>query len=632
MEVEKLINKRRALVKRMENLYDFAHNAKIDATKVSEFKIKCEKIDNWYEAFDDLHMEIVTYVNKDNLQEQDDVQTKFDDMYSSIRTVLGEIKDSCQQQAQMQQTRLPERVVHQTPAPSIVSQIGQFNSQESLQDGEALESTSSRIKLPRIQIDKFDGSNIKQWPMFYDMFTALIHKNRDLTDVERFQYLVSYLSRDALSVVKNLPLTSENYHIAYQALIARYQNKRVLVTSYWQSIMNANRLTCESASAMRDLLSVFSENLAALELFDCDMWDFTKLCVLLQKVDLATKRLFELEFSDDDIPTFEDLKQFLTRHCKALETTQMTSQMEHPVKKQTSSTRENSVKTKSAFVTTANKSACYVCKQSHPVTKCDEFLKRSPDERNDYVKRNQLCFNCLSDTHALRDCTSEHTCRVCSKRHHTLIHYPSKQVQSDQGSRGQKSVTNMSVGMAHTTTVLFQTAIIRVKDGSGHYQRCRAILDCASEASFITEVCLKRLGLSKKPSAVPIFGINQMSSSNRGMSVCWIKPYGKPNPILEVEVYVVPRICGKVPAVSVSKHKVNWPHIKDIHLADPEFGSPGDIDILLGADIYSNILQPGLRKGAVNEPTAVNTIFGYVVTSDIWFKRNDKNDVYYNGE
>lgn len=46
-------------------------------------------------------------------------------------------------------------------------------------------------------------------------------------------------------------------------------------------------------------------------------------------------------------------------------------------------------------------------------------------------------------------------------------------------------------------------------------------------------------------------------------------------------------------------------------MADPDFDSPGDIDILSGADIFPNIFTGNILSHP-GDPAALDTIFGYV--------------------
>ena len=46
-----------------------------------------------------------------------------------------------------------------------------------------------------------------------------------------------------------------------------------------------------------------------------------------------------------------------------------------------------------------------------------------------------------------------------------------------------------------------------------------------------------------------------------------------------------------------------WNHISNLSLADPDFGTPGRIDLLLGADIYADVLLHGQWCGPPGTPT-----------------------------
>ena len=48
-------------------------------------------------------------------------------------------------------------------------------------------------------------------------------------------------------------------------------------------------------------------------------------------------------------------------------------------------------------------------------------------------------------------------------------------------------------------------------------------------------------------------------------------------------------------------------------LADPGFGQPGRIDMLLGVDVFVEILRHGRRTGPPGSPTAFETEFGWVL-------------------
>ncbi|XP_046802097.1 uncharacterized protein LOC124418773 [Lucilia cuprina] len=76
---------------------------------------------------------------------------------------------------------------------------------------QSINNSSHLRSLPKITLPKFSGS-YHDWRPFHDLFTSMIHSNSDLTAVEKFYYLKSSLSGEALQCISNLPVSSENLH------------------------------------------------------------------------------------------------------------------------------------------------------------------------------------------------------------------------------------------------------------------------------------------------------------------------------------------------------------------------------------------------------------------------------------
>ncbi|XP_055909185.1 uncharacterized protein LOC129944050 [Eupeodes corollae] len=73
-------------------------------------------------------------------------------------------------------------------------------------------------------------------------------------------------------------------------------------------------------------------------------------------------------------------------------------------------------------------------------------------------------------------------------------------------------------------------------------------------------------------------------------------------------------------AVDLPTHRIGidrWRHLKGLSLADPNFGSPGEIDLLIGADVWGLIIKDGLINGEANQPHAQNTHLGWVVSGPV---------------
>ena len=79
-----------------------------------------------------------------------------------------------------------------------------------------------------------------------------------------------------------------------------------------------------------------------------------------------------------------------------------------------------------------------------------------------------------------------------------------------------------------------------------------------------------------------------------------------------VEALVLPKITSNTPAYHVSLQG-KCKHLSGLSLADPKYGTPGSVDLLLGADVFSRVVLHGGRFGPVETPSAFNTQFGRVL-------------------
>ncbi|EFA11692.1 hypothetical protein TcasGA2_TC005051 [Tribolium castaneum] len=248
-----------------------------------EFKARYKFIERIYGDFYQYHNTIIgTLVNSDEeLTQEKEIQAAFDNDYYFVHMVF-------------------ERV---------------FNSKvERSQSNQSETTNKDHIQLPRLELYKFSGE-LKTWKTFLDMFNSTIHKNGSLSDVEKFSYLISSLSEEPLSIVSRIPMVGTNYQIAYDALVKRYDNKRLLATHYWNQIENVPSLTENyTSSQLRTLLSTFEENLAALKMlqFPVESWDFVLFNMLLKRLCSSLVSRFELgQDSPTAVPTFKSLSEFL---------------------------------------------------------------------------------------------------------------------------------------------------------------------------------------------------------------------------------------------------------------------------------------------------------------------------------
>ncbi|XP_069357576.1 uncharacterized protein [Maniola hyperantus] len=280
-----------------------------------------------------------------------------------------------------------------------------------------------------------------------------------------------------------------------------------------------------------------------------ETWDLFINYVVVSKLDTESVKLWEQDLSkgDDELPTWEQLKDFLEARFRALEmveTSKAGKRWTPPAKPKAFhvSVDEDSVK---------SDQKCAFCNiNNHYIFRCKRFSEIPTKERQDFVQRNRLCFNCLSPSHSVYKCRRIANCRRCGRRHHSLLHFEKEEKEQKDENAKVAETTPTGVGEGQT----------RIKH----------------MVSLIVE-----------------------SRHNPRASVC-------------VNAYVLRSLTTLLPTTNLSTPE--WSELENLELADPGYTTPGRIDILLGAEVYSDILLEGIIKHPQENLLAQKTILGWVLS------------------
>ncbi|XP_017471576.1 PREDICTED: uncharacterized protein LOC108362929 [Rhagoletis zephyria] len=183
-----------------------------------------------------------------------------------------------------------------------------------------------RINFPKLQLTKFSGKQ-SQWLDFYNVFTTLVHNNKDLTEVEKFQYLRSCLTDEASRLIQSLEVTNNNYNAALELIISRFNNSRLISQSHMQQICDLSNLSSSNTSSLRNFIDTINVNLRAMQSLASSeqIGEAVLLHVITSKLDSSTRTKWEEEVaikwncrssSPLQIPTWADLATFLERRCQ----------------------------------------------------------------------------------------------------------------------------------------------------------------------------------------------------------------------------------------------------------------------------------------------------------------------------
>ncbi|XP_025266573.1 uncharacterized protein LOC112638676 [Camponotus floridanus] len=206
-------------------------------------------------------------------------------------------------------------------------------------------------------------------------------------------------------------------------------------------------------------------------------------------------------------------------------------------------------------------------------------------------------------------CQSVKTCLTCKSKHHTTLH----EAYTLPSSNEVNALSAMH-SSSERKTILLATARVHLTDRAGDLHPVRAMLDQGSEVSIISEALVQRLRLPRSRSSVSIIGIGESrSGSTRGkvaLSLSSMITGAK----LKAVAFVLPRLSAY--QGSSVKNLPSWPHVHGLELADPRYQELDPVELLLGAEVCSTILEVGLRKGGPQDPVAQKTALGWILSGE----------------
>lgn len=383
---------------------------------------------------------------------------------------------------------------------------------------------------------------------------------------------------------------------------------------------------------------------------------------LIAKLPPDTHSLWEQHLGmSEDIPSFTKLMDFLAIRHRTLEALHFTAnsiavnyvdptQLNSSAQSKPNSNKSNSngfkPKSNSKYETRINHTstptaqpivACSMCKESHIIRRCPKFLTLDGFERKSFVDRSKHCVNCLSSTHLLAACPSTRNCNICGKRHHTLLHFPynnTNQVPANVSNSNSVQASTYSTSINHITSsqptqlppvlanslkfisksnVLVPTAIVRVLAPDGSKFLLRTLVDEGSTGALISERATQALNLKRFPFNSGIkYPDGQHSATKFATTFSIQSRFDENQTPIDVFASVIKSVTSDLPVRTIQHH--DWPHLRDLDLADPDFYRSAPIDLLIGSDICADIIMPDIIKGkSKSEPIAKRTSFGWIV-------------------
>ena len=271
----------------------------------------------------------------------------------------------------------------------------------------------------------------------------------------------------------------------------------------------------------------------------------------------------------------------------------------------------------------------------HYIGKCSKFLQISPSLRNSEVKKNLLCYNCLSPNHNAKNCPSEVLCRHCSRKHHSMLHdknySPNQKTNITQHELPLcESFEDKNSGTKPPSyTPVFprrfrnQLLIIPIKLlGRNEHFECYALLDSSSTISYAFDPMVIKLNAPQTISKTTLkvsttFGDSSMEAKLVQLDIGLFRsqrPLFRLNYVYSIKNWHF----DDAPVAQLNEECSKYPHLQHINFPQLEHNK---IQVEIDATQY--ILEREFLQGPKNTPFAIRSLLGWTITGPIKFD-NDK--------
>nr|CAI5865611.1 unnamed protein product [Callosobruchus analis] len=498
----------------------------------------------------------------------------------------------------------------------------------------------SHVFLSRLDHSNRTGyQGFQHWASFVMQKVNFIDDDQSVIDkVERFSNFVAEF------VIRNRTVSE---------LKARLEKIEECYDQFDEVQMQAERL-CGSEDELRVQTKDREnfENKALKSLGEpVEFWDTPMIYLVSTKLDDVSRNEWEKIAIVKKIPKIIDLTEFLEHRCQLLEAIQCNKQ------KVVYKGKPNSVL---SHVTQS--AECRLCKGVHFIQGCDNFLKMAIHERIKEVKRMHLCINCLRANHFAEQCKSKTNCRTCNKRHNSLLHLEksSPNMQSDiqpstqthintqlnsQPHLNARSSTDDTTAQilsmaevadsnlisAHVTNpsksqnVLLATAVVLIKDSSNNVHKVRALLDGASQSNFITKSLCNLLNIEGSSTNIPVVGVGNTQAKVFTKTLIQIQSVQDKSFQVKLSCLVIEKITQDIPNFYIDPTQINIP--QNLSLADQNYYEAGEVQLLLGAGIFYDMLLPGKISLGKNMPVCQNSRLGWFLAGNITMFMDNQVDL-----
>ncbi|XP_031554426.1 uncharacterized protein LOC116291397 [Actinia tenebrosa] len=528
-------------------------------------------------------------------------------------------------------------------------------------------------QLPVKEPPTFAGNSF-EYPAFVTAFDNIISANVS-DDKDRLFFLEKYTTGKANEAISGFLATNSDtaYREARKLLKQRFGNPVVVAEDYKRKLLEWKQVNDGDSQGLQDFSDFLVRCLEAMK----TMKSMSELnsAKTLQSIVAKLPSYLGVKWcrsahdklsKEDRIVEFEDLAKFVKQEAELANDPIFSPEMlkrerrkNIPLTKDnrgarsrpqsgarpsqslaTSTTKAKQNEQRSPLPATATYGpTCLICDGKHAIAKCDTLNQTNADARFELVREKRLCFRCFKSGHVSADCPSKSTCGECGKRHHTLLHGstprtksrdeqrtsatgpPRSQSKPSQSSPDAESAHSNATSVTHNSVGTYTTTLCRIvpvvlyhKDDPNTELKTYALLDDASDTTFVTNQMKNKLGLKG-------VGTNLNLSTMHGNEVIQVTRLDgliveRPDRRATVELPkayardAIPSRRDQIPTPDVAD---KWQHLRRIKDKIPPIDDSLEVGILIGSNCPKAIKPKEIITGKSNDPYAVRTILGWCI-------------------
>ena len=523
-----------------------------------------------------------------------------------------------------------------------------------------------RMNLPKLELKKFSGENIEYYQEWFQIFNATIDKS-SLSTVEKFIYLKMSLEKgsEAEKLIEGYTVTEGNYTSAMHDLHDAYGDPQVVINHHVSKLLNLPKQS--GPQSLRDLYNSISTHVRSLDALGItsDQYSVFLVPIIMSKLNDTLRLEITKKKVKNVTQMLNELREEVENECSsnqvklAFQQEADTRDSKPPMKSKSWSNTPYQQPYASAQVLTATSRSkyCIFCPstQSHWVEDCRKLKNLNPKEVRETAMNENACLLCFKRGHRSFDCKSRGRikCEICqSTRHNTALHDGERkgayvtltskvevskgptqqlQVQPQVNTQPQevqvkadnvpppaevKGAIAIHAKLGNNDTIM-PIIKVRVVGNNGKRLELNALLDPCSDQSFIRQDVTQALHLDGPPVQIEVAGITGMTDSKKDRKLITTKLFSRDfNKEIEVNLVEMPIICKPIARPAVSHHVLSNRNLRNLQLADSyDNKETREIHLLIGLDHYYSVITGRIKRG-INQPVAVETMFGWMLVSD----------------